>query len=209
MGVKHDHTDRLVPWPASAATATRAESRERSTSWASAGRCWWCESCFSARSASRISARVFPPSAPTCSRSVFATSREPGSCTGASSRPPPARGVYELTDRGYELEPVVLGARPLGQPRALLARRRGARDRLTRASAHDAVRQLRGSRRPCDLRAAARRAPVPRARGARRLRGGSRRSRRPRRDHRRPTPRRCARFCGTGASSARPFAPAT
>ncbi len=50
-----------------------------------------------------------PRVAPTCSPSACASSSRPGCCAGASSPPPAGSRVYELTECGQALEPLVLG----------------------------------------------------------------------------------------------------
>ena len=93
----------------------------------------------------RPARRAAAASAPTCSPSGCASSRQAGRRRAARRSPPP-RGarVYELTERGQELEPLVLGLGPLGRAaRRSRAARRDARRRRVRDRAQDAVRPAR------------------------------------------------------------------
>ena len=196
-------------WRRDGPTATAAASRAPSTSSASAGRCSWCASCCSGRSASPTCAPACRASAPTCSPSACASSSRPGSCAAASSRRPPGSRVYELTERGLALEPVMLELGRWGS-QAPFPEGEAA------FGADSFVIALRTLFDPAaaagldvTVRAAAGRGRLPRARGRRAVRGRPRGSRaRPTRSSRR-VPARSRRCSGTTARSPRRCAPAT
>ena len=96
--------------------------------------------------------------------------------------------VYELTEWGRELEPIVTQPRRLGRPLALPARLAGDRRRLDRPRPALALRRRGGGRPRGELRAAPRRGPLPRRGRRRRARALPRRGRRIRRRRSTPTP---------------------
>ncbi len=99
--------------------------------------------------------------------------------------PPPAgSSVYELTDWGRELKPMLLSLGTWAARSPVVPRGRPRGHRLRRPRARHVLRRRRGRRSGRALRAAARRQHLPRPHRRRGDRGRSRRRRAPRRDRR-------------------------
>ena len=98
----------LLPWRPCARTGTAAGSRTRSTSSGSAGRCSSCASCCSVPSASPTCATGLPNASPNVLAQRLRDLEQAAIVRRRKLPPPASSWIYELTDWGHELKPIVI-----------------------------------------------------------------------------------------------------